>query len=62
MPVLNVPADIVNKTQAFYKQYKCLVMERRDAGEYESASKQNTIKCNTDGCKLNGRAGASFYI
>ena len=31
LPLLNMPADLLNKTKVFEKQYKRLVMERRDA-------------------------------
>ena len=37
-------------------------MERKDAVQYENALEPSTIRCYTNGCKLNERAGASFYI
>ena len=57
-----MPADVIQKTKVFGKQYKCLVMERKDAVQYENALEQSIIKCYTDESKLNGRVGASFYI
>ena len=37
LPLLSMPADLITKTKVFGKQYKCLVMERKDAVQYENA-------------------------
>ena len=37
LPLLSMPADLMTKTKVFGKQYKCLVMERKDAVQYENA-------------------------
>ena len=62
LPLLSMPADLITKTKVFGKQYKCLVMECKYAVQYENALELSIIRCYTDGFKINGRAGASFYI
>ena len=62
LPLLSMPTDLITKTKVFGKQYECLVMERKDAVRYENALKPSIIRCYTDRSKLNGRAGARFYI
>ena len=61
LPLLSMPADLITKTKVFGKQYKCLVMKRKDAVQYENALEPSIIRCYTDGSKLNGKVGASFY-
>ena len=62
LSLLSMPADLITTTKVFGKQYKCLVMERKNAVQYKNALELSIIKCCTDGFKLNGRGGASFYI
>ena len=57
-----MPADLITKTKVFGKQYKCLVIERKDAVPYENALEPSIIKCYIDGSKINGRTGASFTL
>ena len=40
LPLLSMLADLKTKTKVFGKQYKCLVMERKDAVQYENALEQ----------------------
>ena len=47
-----MPADLINKTKVLGKQFKCLVMERRDTVQYENVMEQNVIECYTDGSKV----------
>ena len=62
LPLLSMPPDQITKTKVFGKQYKCLVMERKDAVQYENALEPSIIRYYSEGSKLNGRAGASCYI
>ena len=48
----NLPADLITKTKVFGKQYQCLVMERKDAVQYENALEPSKIRCCTDGSKM----------
>ena len=62
LPLLSTPADLITQTKVFEKQYKCFVMKRKDAAQYENALEPSIIRRYTDGSKINGKAGASFYI
>ena len=62
LPLLSMPADLITKTKVFGKQYKCLVMERKDAVQYENDLEPSIFRCYTDRSKMNKKAGASFYI
>ena len=61
LPLLSMPADRITKTKVFGKQYKCLVMERKNAVQYENALEPSIIRCYIGRSKLNERACASFY-
>ena len=57
-----MPADIMNKTKIFERNFKCVIKEREDAIEDECSLDKNLVRCYTDGSKFNGRVGAGFYI
>ena len=44
LSLLSMPADLMTKTKVFGKQYKCLVMERNDAVQYENALEPSIIR------------------
>ena len=52
LPLLSMPADLITKTKMFGKQYKCFVMERKDAVQNENELEPSIIRCYTDGSKI----------
>ena len=40
LSLVSMSADLIYKTKVFGKQYKCLIMERKDAVQYENALEQ----------------------
>ena len=43
LPLLSIPADLITKMKVLGKQYKCLVMERKEAVQYENALEPSII-------------------
>ena len=61
LPLLQMPADRIKKTKVFERNFECQIMDNKNAIRFESVLNQNTVKVYTDGSKLDGRVGASFY-
>ena len=62
LPLLQMPADRMNKPKVFEKNFECQIIDKKNAIRSESVLNQNTVKVNTDGSKLYGRAGTGFYV
>ena len=62
LPLLSIPANLVTKTKVFGKQYKCFVIERKDAVQHENALEPSIIRCYTDGYKLNEIASRCEFL
>ena len=57
-----MPADRIKKTVVFESNFEYQIMDKKNAiSWFESVLNQNTVKVFTDGLKLDGRVGASFY-
>ena len=56
-----MPADRIKKTKVFERNLECRNMDEKNAIRSESVLNQNTVKVYTDGSKLDGKVGASFY-
>ena len=56
-----MPADRIKKTKVFERNFKCRIADKKNAIRSETVLNQNTVKVYTDGSKLDGRVGASFY-
>ena len=61
LPLLQMPADQIKKTNAFERNFECQIMDKKNAIRSASFLNQNTIKVYIDGLKLNERVGAGFY-
>ena len=51
---------IKKKKKVFERNFKCQIMNEKNAIISESVLNQNTIRVYTDGSKLDGRVGVSF--
>ena len=60
LPLLQMPADRINKTKVFKKNFECQIVDKKNAIRPESVLNQNTVKVYTNGSKLDGRVGAGF--
>ena len=61
LPLLQMPADRINKTKVFERNFKYQITDKKNPIRFESVLNQNTIKVYADGSKLDGRVGAGFY-
>ena len=60
-PLQQMPADQIQKTKVFERNFECQIMDKMNALRSESVLSQNTVKVYTDGWKLDGSVGAGFY-
>ena len=56
-----MPADQIKKTEVFKRNFECQIVNKKNAIRSESVLNQNTVKIYTDGSKLDGKVGTSFY-
>ena len=56
-----MPADQIQKTKVFERNFECQNMDKKNVIRSESVLSENTIKVYTDGSKLDGRVDAGFY-
>ena len=56
-----MPADRINKTKVFERNFKCQIMDKKNDIRSESVLNQNTVKIYIDSLKLDGKVGAGFY-
>ena len=56
-----MPADRILKSKVFERNFECQIVDKIIAIRFENVQNQNTVKINTDGSKLDGRADAGFY-
>ena len=61
LPLQQMTADQIKKTNAFERNFECQIINIKNAIRSESFLNQNTIKVYIDGLKLNERVGAGFY-
>ena len=61
LPLLQMPADRIKKSEVFEKNFECQIMDKKNAIRSERILNQNTVKVYTDGLKLDGRVGEGFY-
>ena len=61
LPLLQIPADRIMKTEVFERNFECQIMDKKNAIRFESVLNQNTVKVYTDGSKLDRRVGLGFY-
>ena len=60
LPLLQMPADRIKKSEVFEKNFECQIMDKKNAIISERILNQNTVKVYTDGLKLDGRVRESF--
>ena len=61
LSLLQKPADQIEKTKVFERNFESQIIVKKNAIRSESALNQNTVKVFIDDSKLGGRVGAVFY-
>ena len=61
LPLLQMPAYRIKKTKVFERNFRCQIMDKKNAIRFESVLNQHTVRVYTNGSKLDGRVGAGFY-
>ena len=61
LPLLQMPAHRIKKTNVFERNLECQIMDKKNAVRSETILNQNTVKVYTDDSKLDGREGVAFY-
>ena len=61
LPLLQMPADRIKKTEVFERNFECQIKDKKNGIRSESFLNQRTVKVYTDGSKLDGRVGAGIY-
>ena len=55
-----MPADRIQKTKLFERNYECQIMDKKNAIRSESILNLKTIRVYTDGSKLDVKVGVGF--
>ena len=57
-----MPANQIKKTKVFERNFKCQIMEKKNAIRSEHVLNQNSVKVYTDGSQLHGRVQVRVFV